>query len=243
MFVTKLGLRITACFIAACISSLKAQVSTGVEAATALPASLTLTGTAERPRGNSVEQGTFSLSVGSDGSYQEVLVFPSSSTTYTAGPAAMGRECTVSTGSGEPAEDGSPNCFRALPWFAGWLADSFQSAGLLTSLAGVVASNGVAARTLQMKMGYPPKIAAKLGKHADALLLQSSAKVTTDPQSGFISTYTCMETALEGHGLLQTDVRYENFQRTQGVAIPYQITRYLQGTKNLVLHVNAVSAN
>jgi hypothetical protein len=201
-----------------------------------------LAGTATWTAGGTQDTGTVGLTVAADGSSNMQLQLDTlGSRTETQTSSGENASCNWTGADGVLHQSDITNCWKPALWFLP--AFSFQPQSLLSTLqvvdlgSGQVGSSPDTYRHLQASFYFsdqPGAVAALIAQ-------QSTADLGLDPSSMLpaVLTYSVNPDSGSSSPILM-EVHYANYQVVNGVAVPFLIQKFVNGS--LLLQINVTSA-
>jgi hypothetical protein len=204
-----------------------------------------LSGNATLILGSLKDTGTADLTVSANGSSSMQLALAASGQhTETSTVIGLSASCTWSGSDGLVNQDNSSGCQRPVPWFLP--AFSLQQSILSSSLealdlgAGTVGSSGNIYRHLLLR--FSPD--ATGGASASAIAGWSVTDVGFDSTTFLPAVLSYSATSDSGASdQVAIEIRYLNYQLVDGVAIPFQIQRFVNGALQLDIQITSAQIN
>ncbi len=208
--------------------------------------SITLTGNVVWTSGSLKEKGTVVLKASADGSTSETWTLPTQSYSQTTAALQVGRNCSLTDHAGAVHVDASPNCLRAVPWFAPWMGVSLISGtsvlGSDTSLAADLTSG---TRKLNFQTSFSIASSAPAASTNELTQLETRTAVTVS-----YDLLTAMPSALSFVQVLDSDpghvlpyqIVFSDFRIEGGYIVPHRIQRYIQRTLQADITITSATA-
>lgn len=202
--------------------------------------SVTLEATAEWTAGSDIESGNAKLVASADGSSSLQLELSHSSRTENQTSFASGQSCNWTGTDGVVHQAASHNCMTSFAWFmpAVTLLGGHQAASINSALVSTAGQQFIDLRQQQTP-------ATGRGSGSAALLAHlTTTDLYIDPATHLPSALTYqVHPDANASADIPVEVIFSNYQVVDGVAIPYRIQRYFNGSLNLDLTVTQASAD
>jgi len=203
-----------------------------------------ISGNASWHVGNLEDTGTVNMAASANGSSQmQLLLSSSGAKTESQTGTGSNTECSWAGTDGTFHATSADSCLKPLLWFlpAFSLQSSFMPNSLRVSDLGFDNPDGTGSyRHLQSNLslsGLPKSLGTKIRS-------DSNTDLWLDPSS-FLPVGLSYSVHPDNGSATQVaiDIRYSNYREVSGVKIPFRIQRYVNGTLQLDIEVNAVQVD
>jgi len=205
--------------------------------------SVEMKGTAQWTAGSTKDSGPVTLTAKTTGENRVELDLGGGTRVESQSAATEDRTCSWSGKDGVVHETASSNCWTSTVWFLPHLAlQSGPKTALSATDLGVVADKTQQVHKIQYRLTIAP------GKTKPAVTAQiqswSKTDLALDPASLLPSTlkYT-IHPDNNSSVNLPVEVRYSNYQTVSGVALPFHIERYVNGSLQVSIDVTSAAVN
>jgi hypothetical protein len=201
--------------------------------------SVTMTGQAQLVAGSTTEAGNITLTAGTDGSFQVTFSSGKGVRVDQQSGFSQGTVCGWTDEAGTSHTVPSHNCMVPVNWFLPMLSVSGgqQPAGILSRLPGVEGDNVIVRQSSPAPSTWSADQASLL-EHLGTvdLHLNSATKL---PTSLVYTIHPDHSASID----IPVRVTFSSYQVVEGVAIPFHIQRFVNGSLSLDITVTSASIN
>lgn len=197
-----------------------------------------LVGRARSIQGSLIEDGTINLTTSADGAYQIDYQFSGGVRTETqTSPSQSDPSCSWTDVTGTSHPTAQQNCLLGVAWFLPELGmfGGIPSAGATLSLAGIVSENEGSYLDLRSRTNSNNSPSAALMTHLSTIDLLLSAD-TYLPCLGRYMAHPDANSNVD----IPVEIQFTDYRQVSGLAIPFRIQRFFNGT--LVLDITIETA-
>jgi hypothetical protein len=204
--------------------------------------SITMSGSVSWTAGSLQDSGNVVLTASVDGSSNELWSLTSQPHSLSATSFATGRNCSYTDPSGKNHNYASPECFRAVPWFAPWMSILMLSGNTLSRTSGIgfQGSNGTSAQleyvTVAGDIASSPS--------ASAIMRAGTAVgIVLDPTTSLIDEIDFDQTIdSDTSRVIPYRIVFSDYRAEGGIILPHHIQRFIQRTLQADITITNITA-
>jgi hypothetical protein len=203
---------------------------------------LTFSGTAAWTAGSLQDSGNVVLTASADGSSNETWSLSSHPHTLANTSFTNGRSCSYVDAAGKNHQDASPECFRAVPWFAPWMSLLMLPNNVLlrTSGAALAAADGT---TAQLQYMTNLVTAATPNSQLAAFSSGTVVGLVVDPKTSLIDEVDFNQTIdSDTARVIPYRIVFSDYRPAAGLILPHHVQRYIQRTLQADITITNITA-
>jgi hypothetical protein len=207
-------------------------------------AQLTMSGHVQMRTESGLVDGTAQMTAGADGSSRIELDLPSTSRVETRSANGDAPTCQWSGTDGVLHDIALHNCLFPIVWFAPSLSlqPTLQSPKVGSVFVGPASSRGRAVNALQQRLIVAPGRTSLATTKFISNLSNSTVVLDATMYLPVALTFA-MHPDDDSSVTIPVEIRYSNYQTLGGVTLPSHIERYLNGTLQMSIDIDNVTAN
>lgn len=204
--------------------------------------SITMSGTVSWTAGSLQDSGNVTLTASVDGSSSESWSLASQPHSLSATSFANGRSCNYTDPSGKNHNYASPECFRAVPWFAPWMSILMLSGNTMSRTSGISFPNpdGTSAQ-LEYVTG-----AADVAPSPSVFAIMrtgTAVGIILDPKTSLIDEIDFSQTIdSDTSRVVPYRIVFSDYRPEGGIILPHHIQRFIQRTLQADITITNITA-
>lgn len=202
---------------------------------------ITFSGTAAWTAGSLQDSGNVVLTSSADGSSSEAWSLASQPHTLTSTSFANGRSCNYVDSAGKNHQNASPECFRAVPWFAPWMSLLMLSNNVLLRTSGVTLTS---ADGTNAQLEYMTNLGTPVTPNSASALFNSGTVVglILDPTTSLIDELDYNQTIdSDTARVIPHRIVFSDYRADAGLILPHHIQRFIQRTLEADITITSVT--